>query len=58
MLAFPYLKFRGPTGWNEAIPDDDMLTIISLSGCLGELAQAVAKAKIDASVRAMFDDND
>ena len=53
MLAFPYLKFRVPEGWNEAVPDEGMLTIISLSGCLGEPARAEANAK-----RARFDGDD
>jgi hypothetical protein len=54
MLAFSHLKFRVPNGWNEAVLDEDMLTMIALSGCLGETAQAEAEAKIDASVRARF----
>jgi hypothetical protein len=58
MLAFPNLKFRGPEGWNEAVHDDGMLTIVALSGFLGEPTQAAAKAKIDAGVRVMFDGND
>jgi hypothetical protein len=51
MLAFPHLKFRSPTGWNEAVPDENMLTMIALSGCLGEFARAEAEAKIDARAR-------
>jgi hypothetical protein len=53
MLGFPHLKFRGPEGWNDAVPDEDMLNMIALSGCLGEAARAEARAKIDARVRRM-----
>jgi hypothetical protein len=58
MLAFPHLKFRGPERWNEAEPDEGMMTLIALSGCLGEIAQADANAKIDARMRARFGDKD
>ena len=52
ILAFPHLKFRSPTGWNEAEPDEGMLTMIALSGTLGEAARAEAEAKLKARVRA------
>jgi hypothetical protein len=52
MLAFPHVKFRNPVGWNDAEPDKGTLTMIALSGALGEVAQAEAEAKIMARVRA------
>jgi hypothetical protein len=48
MLAFPHLKFRSPTGWNEAEPDKSTLTMIALSGALGGVARAKAEAKVQA----------
>jgi len=51
MLAFPHLKFRGPAGWNEAEPDEKMLTKIALWGFLGETARADAQAKLEARLR-------
>jgi len=51
ILAFPHLKFRGPAGWNEAEPDDGILTMIALSGYLGESARAEAETKIERRVR-------
>jgi hypothetical protein len=54
MLAFPHLKFRAPAQWNDAVPDESMMTVIALSGCLGETAQAEAEAKIEARMSARF----
>jgi hypothetical protein len=48
------LKFRSPNGWNEAEPDEGMLTRIALSDCLGKTARTEVAAKIDARVRAAF----
>ena len=44
--AEQHLKFRAPAQWNDAVPDESMMTVIALSGCLGETAQAEAEAKI------------
>ena len=54
MLAFPHLRFRGPVGWNEAEPDEGMMTVIALSGCLGGAAQTEAREKL----RKKFDSNE
>ena len=58
MLAFPYLKFRAPEQWNEAVPDEDMMMVIALSGCLGETAKVEAEAKIEARMGARFGRDD
>jgi len=52
--AEQHLKFRAPAQWNDAVPDESMMTVIALSGCLGETAQAEAEAKIEARMSARF----
>ena len=46
------IESRDTSGWNEAEPDKGMLTMIALSGALGEAAQVKAEAKINARLRA------
>jgi hypothetical protein len=50
MLAFPHVQFRGPTGWNDAEPDEGMMLMLRSAGILGDAAKEEATAELRAKM--------